>query len=112
MPSSLGPAELLVILVFALIVLGPERLPEVGRQLGRALAEVRRWSQGLQSELRTALDTEPPPSPRTPTPLATPAPFTTPAPSPATAVADAPGPAASEADRLAGGAPGSSESAR
>lgn len=76
MPSSLGPAEILVIMVFALIVLGPKRLPEAGRQVGRALAEVRKWSQSFQSEIKSALDPEetPAPTPRSPTPLATPAP--------------------------------------
>ena len=63
MPTSLGPAEILVILVVALIVLGPKRLPEAGRQVGRAIAEVRKWSQGFQDEIRTAVDFDPnPPS--------------------------------------------------
>ena len=63
MPTSLGPAEILVILVVALIVLGPKRLPEAGRQVGRAIAEVRRWSQGFQDEIRNAVDFDPgPPS--------------------------------------------------
>lgn len=56
MPSSLGPAEILVILVVALIVLGPEKLPDVARQVGKAVAEVRRWSSGMQAELRDAID--------------------------------------------------------
>ena len=55
MPTSLGPAEILVILVVALIVLGPKRLPEAGRQVGRAIAEVRKWSQGFQDEIRSAV---------------------------------------------------------
>ena len=61
MPTNLGPAEILVILVVALIVLGPNRLPEAGRQVGRALAEVRRWSRGIQTEIRDVLETEPDP---------------------------------------------------
>lgn len=60
MPSSLGPAEILVILVIALIVLGPKRLPEAGRQVGKALAEVRRWSSDVKSEIRNAVEPEPP----------------------------------------------------
>jgi len=52
----LGPAEILVILVVALIVLGPKKLPEAGRQVGRAIAEVRKWSQGFQDEVRNVLD--------------------------------------------------------
>ena len=58
---SLGPMEILVILVVALVVLGPARLPEAGRQVGRAMTEFRRWSTGVQTELRSALeDTTPP----------------------------------------------------
>ncbi len=56
MPTSLGPAEILVILVVALIVLGPKRLPEAGRQVGKAIAEVRKWSQGFQDEIRNAVE--------------------------------------------------------
>jgi sec-independent protein translocase protein TatA len=58
-PSNLGPAEIIAVLVVALIVLGPTRLPEAGRQVGRAIAEVRRWSQGFQTEVRNVIETEP-----------------------------------------------------
>lgn len=58
MPSSLGPAEILVILVVGLIVLGPQRLPEAGRQVGRAIAEIRRWSRDVQAEVKGAFDDE------------------------------------------------------
>ena len=62
---SLGPMEVLVVLVVALLVLGPQKLPEAGRQLGKALAELRRWSSDLQGELRDALepDRDIPPQP-------------------------------------------------
>ncbi len=56
MPTSLGPAEIMVILVVALIVLGPKRLPEAGRQVGKAIAEVRKWSQGFQDEIRNTVE--------------------------------------------------------
>ena len=56
MPTSLGPAEILVILIVALIVLGPDRLPKAARQLGKAVGEVRRWSSDVQDDLRGALD--------------------------------------------------------
>lgn len=56
MPTSLGPAEILVILVVALIVLGPKKLPEAGRQVGKAIAEVRKWSQGFQDEIKNVVD--------------------------------------------------------
>jgi sec-independent protein translocase protein TatA len=58
LPTSLGPAEILVILVVALIVLGPKKLPEAGRQVGKAIAEVRKWSQGFQDEIKSAIDPE------------------------------------------------------
>jgi sec-independent protein translocase protein TatA len=60
MPTSLGPAEILVILVVALIVLGPKRLPEAGRQVGKAIAEVRRWTTEVTSEIKSAVDIEAP----------------------------------------------------
>ena len=69
---NLGSAELLVILLVALLVLGPTKLPEAARQVGRAMAELRRLSSGFQNELRNAMDQ--PTIERSPTPLATPAP--------------------------------------
>jgi len=60
MPTSLGPAEILVILVVALIVLGPKRLPEAGRQVGKAMAEVRRWANDMKSEVQGVLDVDTP----------------------------------------------------
>jgi Tat protein translocase TatB subunit len=55
---NVGGPEVLVILLLALIVLGPQRLPDAARQLGRARAELRRLSSGFQEELRTAFDDE------------------------------------------------------
>jgi Tat protein translocase TatB subunit len=51
--------EILAILVVALIVLGPKRLPEAGRQIGKALAEVKRWSNNMQNEIRDVIESEP-----------------------------------------------------
>lgn len=68
---NLGPMEILVVLIVALIVLGPKRLPEAGRQVGRAVAEVRRWSNSMQAEVRAVLDQDeeaPPPVPWNPPP--------------------------------------------
>ena len=53
--GSIGAPEVLVVLLVALIVLGPQRLPEFARQAGRALAEFRRVTSGFQDELRDAL---------------------------------------------------------
>jgi len=51
---GLGMPEVLVILVVALIVLGPKRLPDVARALGKGLAEFRKATAGLTDELRGA----------------------------------------------------------
>lgn len=53
---GIGMPELLVILVVALIVLGPKRLPEVAKTLGKGLAEFRRATADLTGELRSAQD--------------------------------------------------------
>ena len=55
---GIGMPELVVILVVALLVLGPKRLPEVARSLGRAVAEFRRQSTEVMEELQTQLDVE------------------------------------------------------
>lgn len=52
---NLGTGEVLVILVVALVVLGPDKLPAAARQAGRWLGELRRVSSGFQAELRDAL---------------------------------------------------------
>jgi sec-independent protein translocase protein TatA len=44
--SAPGPLELLVILVIALIVLGPKKLPEAARSVGRGMRELRESLQG------------------------------------------------------------------
>ena len=54
--GNLGGGEILVILLVGLLVLGPKRLPTVGRQVGRVVTEIRRVSSGFQEEFRAALD--------------------------------------------------------
>lgn len=49
---NIGPAELLVILLVALIIFGPGKLPEVGRALGRTINEFRRASQEIETTSR------------------------------------------------------------
>ncbi len=46
MPFNVGPMELVVVLAIALIVLGPRKLPEVGRSLGRGMREFRESLSG------------------------------------------------------------------
>ncbi|HSD10907.1 MAG TPA: Sec-independent protein translocase protein TatB [Candidatus Binatia bacterium] len=53
---NIGMPELLVILAVALIVLGPQRLPEIARALGKAMAEFRKATSGIRQELETAKD--------------------------------------------------------
>jgi Tat protein translocase TatB subunit len=51
---GIGTGELLLLLIIALIVLGPERMPRLARDLGRALAEFRRTSDELRDEFLNA----------------------------------------------------------
>lgn len=53
---NIGGGELLVIMLVALIVLGPTKLPEVARQVGGVVRELKRMSAGFQAELKSALD--------------------------------------------------------
>ena len=46
MPINVGPTELIIVLVIALIVLGPKRLPEVGRSVGRGMREFKESISG------------------------------------------------------------------
>ncbi|MDQ2726874.1 MAG: twin-arginine translocase TatA/TatE family subunit [Actinomycetota bacterium] len=55
---NFSPEKLLLVGILALVVLGPHRLPQAARTLGRVLAEVRRVSGSFQTEVRDAL-TEP-----------------------------------------------------
>ncbi|ADG82665.1 Sec-independent protein translocase subunit TatA/TatB [Thermincola potens] len=52
---NLGFPELILILVIALIIFGPGKLPEVGRAIGMAMQEFRRASAEVQSELHKEL---------------------------------------------------------
>jgi sec-independent protein translocase protein TatA len=55
---GIGMPELLVIFVVALVVLGPKRLPEVARTLGKAMAEFRRQSSDIIDELQHQMRVE------------------------------------------------------
>ena len=49
--GSIGMPELIIIFVIALIIFGPRKLPELGRSLGRSLAEFKRASNELKNTL-------------------------------------------------------------
>jgi len=55
---DLGLSELIVILAVALIVLGPKKLPEIARNLGRGLAQFRRASEDLRRSILLGEETE------------------------------------------------------
>ncbi len=55
---NFSPEKLILVAILALVVLGPHRLPQAARTLGRVLAHARRVSGSFQSEVRDAL-TEP-----------------------------------------------------
>lgn len=56
--GSLGFPEILLILVLALLIFGPKRLPEVGRTLGKGLSEFRRASTDLKRTVNAELSLE------------------------------------------------------
>ena len=48
--SGIGPMELVIVLVIALLVLGPKKLPEVGRSMGRGMREFKESLAGESDE--------------------------------------------------------------
>ena len=57
---NLGAPEILVILVVALLVFGPHRLPEIGRQVGGAMRELRKMQDSVKSELQSVMQDDAP----------------------------------------------------
>ena len=56
--GPLGGPELVLILVLALIVFGPRRLPEIGKSMGRLMAEFRKASQDFQRTIEDEVEAE------------------------------------------------------
>lgn len=54
--GNLGAGEILLVLLIALIVLGPDKLPDAARKIGNVMGELRRMSNGFQEEFRAAID--------------------------------------------------------
>jgi TatA/E family protein of Tat protein translocase len=65
MPTP-GPLELVIILVIALLILGPGKLPEVGSALGKSIREFRKASSDVQEAVKVNVDTAPLPAPTAP----------------------------------------------
>jgi sec-independent protein translocase protein TatA len=61
MPFPIGPGELILVLVIALIIIGPGKLPDVGSALGKSIREFRKASSDVQDIAR--MDTTPAPAP-------------------------------------------------
>ena len=53
---NVGGGEILVILLVALLVLGPDKLPEAARGAGKMMRQVKSVAQGFQDEVRAAID--------------------------------------------------------
>ena len=56
--GSLGMPELIVIFVIALVVFGPRKLPELGRSLGRGIAEFKKATNELQNTLEQEINAD------------------------------------------------------
>ena len=80
MPFNIGAPELIIILIIALVVIGPGRLPDVGAALGKSIREFRKASSDLSEATR--VDTAPATPAATPAAVTAPAPSAAPAPTP------------------------------
>lgn len=56
--GRLGPGEIILIVIIALVVFGPKRLPELGRSIGKSLTEFRRATRGVKEDLQTTVEGE------------------------------------------------------
>jgi TatA/E family protein of Tat protein translocase len=55
---GLGPMEIILILIIGLLIFGPEKLPKIGRDLGRAFRTFRKASSDLTNEVTKELEAE------------------------------------------------------
>jgi len=56
--SGIGGSEFILLCLIGLLILGPERLPRVARQLGSWIGKARQMTRGLQRQLEDELDAE------------------------------------------------------
>ena len=59
--GSIGAPELIVIFLIALLIFGPRKLPQLGRTIGKSLAEFRRATSDLKRTLEKEINQEDPP---------------------------------------------------
>ncbi|HUB08286.1 MAG TPA: twin-arginine translocase TatA/TatE family subunit [Myxococcales bacterium] len=52
---NIGPGELMVILILALVLLGPDKLPEVARSIGKGMKEIRRATEDIRNTVEEEL---------------------------------------------------------
>lgn len=62
--GNIGTWELILILLVAVIVIGPSKLPDVARSLGKAMGELRRATSGVKREFEEAILLNDPPKPK------------------------------------------------
>jgi sec-independent protein translocase protein TatA len=55
---GLGTTEIIVILVIALIIFGPGKLPELGKSLGKSINEFKKATSGVKKEINEAIKDE------------------------------------------------------
>jgi Tat protein translocase TatB subunit len=80
--GPLGFQEVLFIVVLALLIFGPKRLPEIGRTLGKGMAQFRKASTDLRRSIETEISLEEHDRPERPEPARRPAPYAAPRESP------------------------------
>jgi sec-independent protein translocase protein TatB len=65
---QIGPLEILTVAVLALVIFGPQRLPEIARNIGKAVNEMRRMTADMRSELREGMSASDADEPEVPEP--------------------------------------------
>lgn len=54
--GSIGPEELILIFIVALLVFGPKKLPEIGRSVGKAIREFKKTSEEIKSRIEEEIE--------------------------------------------------------
>lgn len=54
--GSIGPAELILIFIVALLVFGPKKLPEIGRSVGKAIREFKKTSEEIKGRIEEEIE--------------------------------------------------------